>query len=219
MKFNDGKKVIELVEQERYEEALGISLNASKRKINKAHITLTNKFRSEAKVKKALSIAKNDLINESIPDQGVRFVKIQKFKKAFPYLKKGLKIRGSYEDYYMYGKCLLMLGKDEKGMEYMRKGAKMSNDPKIMEDLELILKAKSKISDAKSTVEKTRSFEKSLREKTGLKLDGDISKSDKLVHEAEKKYREGDYVKALKLSLECISYNTEMIRNFNRRYG
>lgn len=55
-------------------------------------------------------------------------------------------------------------------------------------------------------------------EEAGIKLEGGISKSEALIQEAERMYKKGDYVKALKLSMECISNNSEIITNFNKKY-
>lgn len=134
----EGNKIIELVDQKRFEEALGISLDAGKSEISKAHITLIKKFSNNNEVKKSISIAKNNLINESIPDKGVRFCNIKKFKEALPYLKQGLKLRGKFIDYKAYGYTLLELGKKGKGTKYLEKAATMSEDPQILKGISLM---------------------------------------------------------------------------------
>ena len=54
----EGQRIIEVVRQERYSEALGVSAHATSAEINRAHFRLLHKFREYAEVQEALNIAR-----------------------------------------------------------------------------------------------------------------------------------------------------------------
>ena len=109
MVLSKEQKIIKLVKNKKYEEALGIGLNDTRKVISEAHMKLSFEFSDDTDVQNALNQAKSILIEEDDIKKGRRFAEIGKYEEALPYLKKAAKLRGDWIDYNWLGSTLSIL--------------------------------------------------------------------------------------------------------------
>jgi tetratricopeptide (TPR) repeat protein len=122
--IRNGKRIIELVAEERYEEALCIKYDSTLQEINKVHLILLHKFGDYQDVKIALTNAKSILREETGAKKGMRLSKIGKKEEALPYLKEAVKRRGEGQDYHWYGCTLVQVGRYGEALPILKEAVK-----------------------------------------------------------------------------------------------
>jgi tetratricopeptide (TPR) repeat protein len=115
------QKILQLIEEKRYEEAFGINPNATLPEINKAHLILSYKFREYPEVKSAINKVINILSSEKDTEKAERFSNIgtvliyeEKFQEALTYLNKAVELREDSSDYLKRLICQEKLSETKK---------------------------------------------------------------------------------------------------------
>lgn len=72
-----GDAIVAMVEASRYEEALGVSLTASKAEATAAFIRLSGRFSSQDRVRVALNKARGAMLSETESQKGVRLSRLR----------------------------------------------------------------------------------------------------------------------------------------------
>jgi len=114
------RQIIELVEKEKYEEALGVSYNAPQKEINVVHLKLASKFRDNQETQEALHKAFGAISNEDDAEKGQRLSKIGKHEEAVPYLKKAAEAHVNGLNYHWLGSTLCELTRYQEALPYLR---------------------------------------------------------------------------------------------------
>src|SRR5665647_1560536 len=96
-------RIVQLVNEGRHEEALGLSLGYTRLEMDENHLELMHKFASAQEVRSALDKAHSDLANESDADKGRRFYNIGKYNEALPLLVNEAKRRRTADNYLWCG--------------------------------------------------------------------------------------------------------------------
>ena len=119
-------KIRESIEAERYEEAFGVTPDATSVEINRAHIKSLRLFSEDSETMIALNRAKGLIARESKTDKSRRFYRIGKQfceagsqQEALPYLGLAIELYPDPLDYHWMGTALVQLGREEEAVPYL----------------------------------------------------------------------------------------------------
>jgi tetratricopeptide (TPR) repeat protein len=113
-----GARIIELVAGCRYEQALGVDLDASRACVNRSHVKLLHRFRDHPSVREALNRAKSVLLSERGLQKGRRLARLSCHVEALPYLRQAVREGGDVEDHVRLGLALEGLERLEEALPH-----------------------------------------------------------------------------------------------------
>lgn len=124
-----GESIVELVKNQKYEQALNVGYDATREEINKAKLSLQLEYQNDPDVKIALDRAKTILVEELYNhEKGMRLSQIGEKERAIPFLKKAVESRGNVLDYHWLGSTLVQLGKPQEAIPFLEKAIELRGD-------------------------------------------------------------------------------------------
>ncbi|MBW2260548.1 MAG: tetratricopeptide repeat protein [Deltaproteobacteria bacterium] len=118
-----GAMIIELVDGCLYEQALGVSFDASRSSVNRRHVKLLYRFLDYPSVREALNRAKSVLASEKGLDKGRRLASLSRHAEALPYLRAAVQEGGDVEDHVRLGRALERLERFEEALPHFGRAA------------------------------------------------------------------------------------------------
>jgi hypothetical protein len=130
----DPKQVLEFVKAWRYEDALGVDIDAPINQVDKAVILLSRKYGNNIEVKQSLNKAAAQLraernkphkIGERCRNVGIQLSRDEKKNASLPYLREAVKLCGEWVDYHWLGSTLVQAGNPRDALPFLEKAVSM----------------------------------------------------------------------------------------------
>lgn len=119
----------QLVALGKYEEALGVSFNASRASVTRAHIRQLHHFSHSESTREALNRAKITLLDESIERKTQRLLNLGQMEAAFLLLEGHIDEHATAYNYYMLGYILYRMDRYVESATYMEKAFGLNDSP------------------------------------------------------------------------------------------
>jgi tetratricopeptide (TPR) repeat protein len=113
-----GARIIELVDGCRYEQALGVTYDASRASVNRSHVKLLHRFRDHPSVREALNRAKSELTSEPASQKGRRLAQLAAHAEALPHLRTAVRQGTDVEDHVRLGLALERLERLDEALPH-----------------------------------------------------------------------------------------------------
>lgn len=114
-----GNRILSLVSERRFEEALGVSLDATRQEVNRAHVRLLHRHRSRPLVREALNRAKSAMASETDRDRGRRLVEMGRHHEALTFLERAATRDPCAEALNALGRVLYRLARHEQALSHL----------------------------------------------------------------------------------------------------
>ncbi len=116
------------MEEGRYEEALGITFDATVTETQRAHIRRLSKHRGCPETRELINFAKGRLTGETLLEKGRRMVRIGHKELAVRLLIDALRESGEADDYLLTGQTLEQLSRLEQALDYYEKATRIRGE-------------------------------------------------------------------------------------------
>ncbi len=111
-----------------YEEALDLSVDATRSEINRAHIRRLHEFSDNPTVREALNKAKGIITTEGVCDKARRLVRLDKREAALTSLIRSINDKSGAEEHHLAGYIFSRLGRNGEARIHLEKAAKLRGD-------------------------------------------------------------------------------------------
>jgi tetratricopeptide (TPR) repeat protein len=125
MVISERLRIRDHVQSGRYEEALSVSVHASRAEVNRAHIRLLSRHRDCVDTRELLNHAKSRIAGESDIEKGRRFIRIGLKEEALALLMPALEDGGDPDDYLVVGQTLEQAWRLEAALPFFEKAAEL----------------------------------------------------------------------------------------------
>ncbi len=119
MAATDPVTVAALIEGGRYEEAMGVPVNASRAQLNRAHITGLHRFRENPVLRESLNRIKGILAAESRTQKADRLIRTGLFEQTVEFLSGDDGPGSSAQEHHLLGFVLQRLGRNAEALVYL----------------------------------------------------------------------------------------------------
>lgn len=111
-----------------YEEALGLTVDATRADINRAHIRRLHEFSDNTAVREALNKVKGIITTEGVCDKARRLVRLDKREAALAFLVRSIDDESDAEEHHLLGYIFSRLGRNGEARAHLEKAAELRGD-------------------------------------------------------------------------------------------
>ncbi len=121
-------KILAQVNGGLYEEALNLSVDATRAEINRAHIRRLHEFSDNPTVREALNKVKGIITTEGVCDKARRLVRLDKREAALAFLIRSIDDESDAEEHHLLGYIFSRLGRNGEARTHLEKAAELRGD-------------------------------------------------------------------------------------------